>query len=81
LDQVIFQIPSGIEGCYVPVAVETNGLVGGSSTIAVSTSGQTCSDSILGQDLIDKLAAGGTVDFGSCSCTPSFYAARAFPPE
>ena len=64
LDQVIFQIPSGIEGCYVPVAVETNGIVGGSSTIAVSTSGQTCSDSILGQDLIDKLAAGGTVDFG-----------------
>jgi hypothetical protein len=33
-------------------------------TIAVSTSGQTCSDSLLGQDMINKLAAGGTVDFG-----------------
>ena len=64
LDQVTFQVPSGIQGCYVPVAVETNGVVGGSSTIAVSTSGQTCSDSILGTDLIGKLAAGGTVDFG-----------------
>jgi len=64
LDQVIFQIPSGIEGCSVPVAVETNGSVGGSSMIAVSASGQTCSDSLLGQDLVNKLAAGGTVDFG-----------------
>jgi len=64
LDQVAFQIPSGVQGCYVPVAVETNGVVGNSPTIAVSTSGQTCSDSILGQDLIDKLAAGSTVDFG-----------------
>jgi uncharacterized protein (TIGR03437 family) len=64
LDQIAFQIPSGIQGCYVPVAVETNGVVGNSPLIAVSTSGQTCSDSILGQDLIDKLAAGNTVHFG-----------------
>jgi uncharacterized protein (TIGR03437 family) len=64
LDQVTFQVPSGIQGCSVPVAVEANGLVGGSATIAVSTSGQTCSDSVLGQDLVGKLAAGGTVDFG-----------------
>jgi uncharacterized protein (TIGR03437 family) len=64
LDQVAFQIPTGIQGCNVPVAVETNGVVGNSPTIAVSTSGQTCSDSILGQDLVDKLAAGNTVHFG-----------------
>jgi uncharacterized protein (TIGR03437 family) len=64
LDQVQFQVPSGIEGCSVPVAVETNGIVGGSSTIAVSASGQTCTDSLMGQDLVNKLAAGGTVDFG-----------------
>ena len=64
LDQVAFQIPSGIQGCYVPVAVGTNGVVSHTSTIAVSASGQTCSDSLLGQDLINKLASGGTVDFG-----------------
>src|ERR1019366_9781180 len=60
LDQVAFQVPSGIQGCYVPVAVEENGSVGGNATIAVSTSGQSCSDSIMGQDLVGKLAAGGT---------------------
>jgi uncharacterized protein (TIGR03437 family) len=66
LDQVAFQVPAGIQGCYVPVAVETNGLVSGSTTIAVAASDQTqtCADSILGQDLIDKLVSGGTVDFG-----------------
>ena len=64
LDQIAFQVPSGIQGCYVPVAVETNGLVSNSPTIAVSTSGQTCSDTFLGQDMIDKLVAGGTVHFG-----------------
>jgi uncharacterized protein (TIGR03437 family) len=64
LDQIAFQIPSGIQGCYVPVAVGTNGVVSHTTTIAVSASGQTCSDSLLGQDLINKLASGGTVDFG-----------------
>src|ERR1019366_3659277 len=47
LDQVAFQIPSGIQGCNVPVAVETNGVVGNSPTIAISTATGTCSDSIL----------------------------------
>jgi len=64
LDQVMFQVPTGIQGCYVPVAVEINGSIGGVATIAVSTSGQTCTDSIMGQDLISELAAGGTVRFG-----------------
>jgi uncharacterized protein (TIGR03437 family) len=65
LDQVIFQVPAGIQGCSVPVAVEINGFVGGGAAlIAVSTSGQTCSDSLIGSDLVSKLAAGGTVDFG-----------------
>jgi uncharacterized protein (TIGR03437 family) len=64
LDQVIFQVPTGIQGCSVPVAVEINGSITRTALIAVSTSGQTCSDSLMGSDLVSKLAAGGTVDFG-----------------
>ena len=64
LDQIIFQVPTGIVGCYVPVAVETSGGVSNIPTISVSATGNTCSDSILGADLIAKLAAGNTVDFG-----------------
>jgi len=64
LDQVIFQVPSGINGCSVPVAVEINGSIGGAGLISVSQSGSTCSDSLMGSDLVSKLASGGTVDFG-----------------
>jgi len=63
LDQVIFQLPSGINGCSIPVAVEINGVVGGSALIATSASGSTCTDSIMGSDLVSKLSAGGTVNF------------------
>jgi uncharacterized protein (TIGR03437 family) len=64
LDQIVFQVPAGVQGCYVPVGVETGGGVGNIGTIAVSASGQTCSDSVLGQDLVAKLASGQKVDFG-----------------
>jgi uncharacterized protein (TIGR03437 family) len=64
LDQIVFQVPAGVEGCHVPVGVETGGGVGNVATIAVSASGQTCSDSVMGQDLLDKLASGQKVDFG-----------------
>jgi len=67
LDQIDFQIPQGVTGCYVPVAVQTGGVsgnIGNFTTIAVSDSGSTCSDSVMGQDLVNDLAAGQTVDFG-----------------
>lgn len=64
LDQVVFQIPAGVTGCHVPVAVEAGGAVGNIATIAVSDSGQTCSDSVMGQDLVNQLASGQPVDFG-----------------
>ncbi len=64
LDQIAFTIPPDVQGCYVPVAVEAGGAVSNVATIAVSTSGQTCSDSVMGQELVNKLAAGETVNFG-----------------
>jgi uncharacterized protein (TIGR03437 family) len=65
LDQINFQVPQGVQGCYVPIAVQTNGEVGNIGTIAVSPAGQnTCADSVMGQDLVNKLASGGAVNFG-----------------
>ena len=65
LDQIDFTVPQGVQGCYVPIAVQTGGVVGNVGTIAVAAAGQnTCSDSVLGQDMINKLASGGTVNFG-----------------
>jgi len=65
LDQINFTVPPGVQGCYVPIAVQAGGVVGNIGTIAVAPAGQnTCSDSVLGQTLINKLAAGGNVNFG-----------------
>lgn len=64
VDQIVFEVPAGVEGCYVPVGVHAGDAMSNIATIAVSSSGETCSDSILGADLIAKLAAGQTVNFG-----------------
>jgi len=67
LDQIVFQVPAGVTGCYVPVGVETGGVpgnIGNITTIAVSGGGETCTDSVMGQDLVNALAGGATVDFG-----------------
>ena len=64
LDQVVFTVPAGVEGCYVPVSVKAGAVMSNFTTIAVSDTGQTCSDSIMGQDLVDQLAAGQNVSFG-----------------
>ncbi|MGA2038801.1 MAG: hypothetical protein ABSH42_05945 [Bryobacteraceae bacterium] len=65
LDQINFTVPQGVEGCYVPIAVEAGGVVGSIATIAVAPAGQnTCSDSVMGQTLVNKLASGGNANFG-----------------
>ena len=65
LDQINFTVPSGVQGCYVPIAVSAGGAIANVATIAVSAAGtNTCSDSLLGQDLVNQLAAGNNVSFG-----------------
>ena len=46
LDQINFQVPAGITGCYVPVAVQTGGTVSNFGSIAVASSGSVCSDPV-----------------------------------
>jgi uncharacterized protein (TIGR03437 family) len=52
VDQIVFEVPAGVEGCYVPIGVQAGGVMSNIATIAVSNTGETCSDSILGSDLI-----------------------------
>ena len=46
IDQVNFIVPAGIEGCRVPVAVKVDGVVGNYATMAIASSGKTCSDPV-----------------------------------
>jgi uncharacterized protein (TIGR03437 family) len=64
LDQINFTVPQGVQGCYVPIAVSAGGAVGNIGTIAVSAAGTNpCSDSVMGQDLVNKLASGSNASF------------------
>ena len=44
VDQISFQIPPAVQGCYVPVAVRSGGTISNFVSIAVSSDGGPCSD-------------------------------------
>jgi uncharacterized protein (TIGR03437 family) len=44
VDQIVFDVPQGVAGCYVPVAAVTAGVVSNFGTISVANSGGACDD-------------------------------------
>ncbi len=44
LDQILFTVPQGVEGCYVPVAVSVDGVVSNFTSISVSSQNRICTD-------------------------------------
>lgn len=66
LDQIVFTVPEGIQGCYVPLVVRVNGVVSNFTSIAISPQGGTCSDplSFSSEDL-QKIQSGGNLRAGS----------------
>jgi len=44
VDVIVFKVPDGVQGCYVPVAVRVAGVLSNTGTIAVTPSGKACSD-------------------------------------
>ena len=44
VDEIVFDVPAGISGCYVPVAAITSGVVSNFGTISVAASGKECND-------------------------------------
>lgn len=65
IDQVVFTVPDGVEGCHVSVNVQAGGVVSNSTTIAVAPSGSICSDSA-GFSAMDlqKVAGGKALTVG-----------------
>lgn len=43
-DQIDIQVPAGVQGCYVQVAVEINSVVGNFTSLPVDPTGPTCQD-------------------------------------
>ncbi len=44
VDQIVFTIPEGVEGCYIPVSVVVDNVVSNYVTIAIARTGNVCSD-------------------------------------
>ncbi|MDQ2901308.1 MAG: hypothetical protein M3Y07_16150, partial [Acidobacteriota bacterium] len=63
LDQIVFTVPAGAEGCAVPIAVRTGDKVSNFATMSVAASGRTCTDAATGL---------ATADFLKFLSNPSF---------
>lgn len=44
IDQIVFEVPGGVQGCYVPLVVKNGNSVSNYTSIAVAPTGGTCSD-------------------------------------
>jgi uncharacterized protein (TIGR03437 family) len=66
VDQISFVIPDSVVGCYVPLAVGTGAagtknVVGNYTTISITQSGNTCTDSGLSSDALAKFGSAGNL--------------------
>ncbi|MGH8246396.1 MAG: hypothetical protein ACREUU_08180, partial [Gammaproteobacteria bacterium] len=46
VDQIVFVVPAGVEGCYVSVAVQIDNVISNYVSIAVASSGNACTDPV-----------------------------------
>ncbi len=71
LDQINFDIPSGVSGCYVSLVIQTANQVSNTTTLAVSPNGTTCSDAdgISFSSLSSVLNSSGSVRLGTAGVT------------
>jgi uncharacterized protein (TIGR03437 family) len=44
IDQIVFTVPPGVEGCYIPVAVRAGGVTGNIGTMSIKSASNVCSD-------------------------------------
>ncbi|MDQ6704394.1 MAG: hypothetical protein M3Z85_00365, partial [Acidobacteriota bacterium] len=72
LDQIAFQVPAGVLGCRVPLAVKIGDVVGNFVTMPIAATGRTCSDPAgLSTGDLQTLSQQGTVAYGSINLTRS----------
>jgi uncharacterized protein (TIGR03437 family) len=48
IDEVYFEVPRGVLGCYVPVTIVTDGLSSNTTTMSISSDGSPCSEPSVG---------------------------------
>ncbi len=71
-DQISFQVPDGVAGCYVPVAIRTGGSFSNFVSMAVSSDGGPCSDTVptVSVTAMNQAAAGQSIKVALLSVGP-----------
>ena len=67
VDQITFEVPAGVSGCYVPMLVQVDNVVSNFTTISVADGNSNdCSDLTgIPGPMLEKLQSGGTLRAGS----------------
>ncbi len=65
IDQIVFTVPAGVEGCYVSVGVVVNGVLSNVGTMSIASSGKVCAEnSRLSSADISKVQKAGPLNIG-----------------
>ena len=72
LDQIAFEVPAGVTGCYVPVAVRSGGTISNFASMAVSSGGGPCSDTAptVPISIMNRASAGQPVKAAALAAGP-----------
>ena len=73
VDQISFEVPSGVTGCFVPLAVRTSGGISNFMSFAVSNDGGPCSDTAptIPVNLMNQAAAGQSITVAAFAVGPT----------
>jgi uncharacterized protein (TIGR03437 family) len=73
-DQVIFQVPTGVQGCYVQVAIQTGSVISNFTSMTVDPNGATCQDSdgVNYNDIASLISSKGQASVGTVSMLSNY---------
>jgi uncharacterized protein (TIGR03437 family) len=73
-DQIIFQVPPGVQGCYVQVALQTGSVIGNFTSMTVDPNGATCQDAdgVNYNDIASTVSSNGKANVGALSLLSNY---------
>jgi uncharacterized protein (TIGR03437 family) len=71
MDEIVFQIPTELQGCFVPLVVRSSNFVSNFVSIPIAPAGKACSDPIgASPDLLSKSASQSGLKYGAIAIGP-----------
>ncbi len=81
VDQIVFNVPSNITGCAVPIAVQIGNTVSNYVTMPIASSGRVCSDnSVFSSTLFSQLSSKTNIAIGSVDLLREISTSAGLPP-